>query len=103
MAAPRKDRELEVYDFIVKFSDNRHYPPSIREIAEAMGTTPANVHRYLARLKEEGAVNWDPNGRRTIHVTGERPRGSTGPTVYENQPSGTFTGVQDSPPETVED
>ena len=46
------DRQREILDFIVAQQRLRGYPPSVREIGEAVGlTSPSTVHTHLATLQ----------------------------------------------------
>ena len=56
------ERQRKMLDFIQKFSQQSGYPPSIREIGEAVGISSTSVVNYnLNRLVEEGYVARDQN------------------------------------------
>jgi repressor LexA len=62
--------------------DRRGYPPSMREIGEAVGlTSPSSVAHQLAALERKGYLRRDPNRPRAIEVTapGETPAASPRP------------------------
>lgn len=44
----------------------RGYPPTIPEIAEAVGLVDSSVHRHLTRLRAEGYVTWTDGEQRTL-------------------------------------
>jgi repressor LexA len=47
----------------------RGYPPSVREIGEAVGlTSPSTVHAHLAALQRRGYLRRDPTKPRAIEV-----------------------------------
>jgi repressor LexA len=64
------DRQREILDFIVAEQRERGYPPSVREIGEAVGlTSPSTVHTHLATLQRRGFLRRDPTKPRAIEVT----------------------------------
>jgi len=64
------DRQREILDFIVAQQRERGYPPSVREIGEAVGlTSPSTVHTHLATLQRRGFLRRDPTKPRAIEVT----------------------------------
>jgi repressor LexA len=66
-------RQREILDYIGKEIRERGYPPSVREIGEAVGlSSSSTVHGHLARLEEKGFLRRDPDKPRAIEVTGER-------------------------------
>ena len=62
-------RQQEILEFIdVQISD-RGYPPSVREIGDAVGlTSPSTVHSHLATLQDRGFIQRDPSKPRAIKV-----------------------------------
>jgi repressor LexA len=64
------ERQREILDFIVAQQRLRGYPPSVREIGEAVGlTSPSTVHTHLATLQRRGFLRRDPTKPRAIEVT----------------------------------
>lgn len=55
---------------VIKTSvENRGYPPSLREIGEAVGlTSPSSVAHQLATLERKGYLRRDPNRPRAMEV-----------------------------------
>ncbi len=71
------ERQRKMLDFIQKFSQQNGYPPSIREIGEAVGISSTSVVNYnLNRLVEEGYVARDQNVSRGIRLTEKLARAS---------------------------
>jgi repressor LexA len=71
------DRQKKMIDFIQKFSQQSGYPPSIREIGEAVDISSTSVVNYnLNRLVEEGYVARDQNVSRGIRLTEKLARAS---------------------------
>ncbi len=63
---PRQRKVLEVIRSAV---ERRGYPPSMREIGEAVGlTSPSSVAHQLATLERKGFIRRDPNRPRAIEV-----------------------------------
>ena len=68
------DRQKQILDFILDTVRSRGYPPSVREIGEAVGlSSPSTVHSHLLALAEAGYLRRDASKPRAIEVmdTGE--------------------------------
>jgi repressor LexA len=62
-------RQREILDIIDSSMRERGYPPSVREIGEAVGlTSPSTVHTHLASLQRLGFLRRDPTKPRAIEV-----------------------------------
>src|ERR671916_3520268 len=71
---PRQQRILEVIRRTVR---ERGYPPTVREIGDAVGlTSSSSVHAQLANLQRKGLLRKDAARPRAIEVAGARPRGA---------------------------
>lgn len=69
MAEALSTKRREILDFIAASLRDRGYPPSVREIGEAVGlTSSATVHSHLAVLQREGYLQRDPTKPRAIQV-----------------------------------
>lgn len=65
-------RQREILEFIRKTRDDRGYPPSVREIGDAVGLhSPSSVHAQLSTLAERGYLAKDPSKPRAIRVRRE--------------------------------
>ena len=63
------DRQRQILDFIEAQMRERGYPPSVREIGEAVGlTSPSTVHSHLATLQRYGFLHRDPTKPRALEV-----------------------------------
>lgn len=65
-------RQKQGLDFIKQFVSNHGYPPTHREICEAMGygeNSTNAVSDLLKSLKNKGMVDWQPMKSRTLQVT----------------------------------
>jgi repressor LexA len=66
-------RQQQVLDFIRATVDERGYPPSVREIGEAVGlSSPSTVHSHLSGLVKAGMIRKDPSKPRAIEVVDHR-------------------------------
>ena len=62
-------RQRKVLEVIRNSIDRRGYPPSMREIGDAVGlTSPSSVAHQLAALERKGYLRRDPNRPRAIEV-----------------------------------
>ena len=61
------DRQRGILEFIDQNMRERGFPPSVREIAEAIGlNSPATVHTHLATLQKLGYLRRDPTTPRAM-------------------------------------
>ncbi len=57
MPAPLSPKQAEIYQFILQYTREHGYPPSVREIGEAVGLkSPSTVHFHLKKLEAEGYI-----------------------------------------------
>ena len=69
MAEVLSGKRLQILNYIADSQRDRGYPPSVREIGEAVGlTSSATVHTHLAVLQREGYLSRDPSKPRAIQV-----------------------------------
>jgi repressor LexA len=62
-------KRKEILDFIAAQLRERGYPPSVREIGEAVGlTSSSTVHAHLTTLQKQGFLRRDPTKPRAIEV-----------------------------------
>jgi repressor LexA len=65
------DRQREIYDYVVGYVDGHGYPPTVREIGEAVGlASPSTVHAHLANLERAGLLRRDPTKPRALELVG---------------------------------
>src|SRR3954454_10933301 len=71
------ERQRQVLEFIDTEVRRRGYPPSVREIGEAVGlSSPSTVHAHLAALQDKGYLRRDPSKPRAIEVSLEPATGA---------------------------
>ena len=64
------DRQRRMLDFIMQYSRDHGYPPSIREIGQAVGISSTSVVNYnLNRLVDEGFLDRHQNVSRGLRLT----------------------------------
>jgi repressor LexA len=77
-------RQQRILDFIAETVRTRGYPPTVREIGEAVGlTSSSSVHAQLANLEKMGLLKKDPTKPRamTLATDGARATGTSVPLV----------------------
>jgi repressor LexA len=64
-------RQQAILDFIKNEVREKGYPPSVREIGEAVGlASSSTVHGHLERLEKKGMIRRDPTKPRAIEILG---------------------------------
>ena len=62
-------RQREILEFVNSHVDSHGYPPTVREIGQAVGlTSPSTVHAHLARLETSGLIRRDKTKPRALEV-----------------------------------
>ena len=76
-------KQQEIYDFILSFTNEHGYPPSVREIGAAVGLkSPSTVHFHMKSLEEAGVIVKAEGKTRAITLPGV----SLGPVAEEVDP-----------------
>lgn len=71
MAEELTNREMAALGFIKGYLSEHQYPPSMREIASALGSDSPNTARHLiTKLEEKGYVKKTPYQPRSLRVIG---------------------------------
>lgn len=64
-------KQQKIYDFILSFTNEHGYPPSVREIGTAVGLkSPSTVHFHMKGLEEAGAIIKAEGKTRAISLPG---------------------------------
>jgi repressor LexA len=64
-------RQQEIWTYLVDYVDRHGYPPTVREIGEAVGlASPSTVHAHLANLERAGFLKRDPTKPRALELVG---------------------------------
>jgi repressor LexA len=62
-------RQRQVYDFLCRFIEAKHFAPTIAEIREQFGlSSPATVHQLLSALERDGLIRRIPHASRGIEI-----------------------------------
>ena len=62
-------RQQEIWKFLTDYVDGHGYPPTVREIGEAVGlASPSTVHAHLANLERAGLIKRDPTKPRALEL-----------------------------------
>jgi repressor LexA len=69
MSETLTERQRQILHVIEKSMQDRGYPPSVREIGEAVGlNSPSTVHNHLSSLQKMGFLRRDPTKPRALEV-----------------------------------
>ncbi len=62
-------RQQEILDFLRSFTADSGYPPSVREIGEAVGlSSSSTVHSHLSALESKGFIRRDASSARALVI-----------------------------------
>lgn len=62
-------RQKDVIRFIVQLTEDHGYPPTLAELAKALGLkNRMTVHQHVVALKKKGLVHWEPGLNRSLRV-----------------------------------
>ena len=76
-------KQQQIYDYILSFTSQHGYPPSVREIGAAVGLkSPSTVHFHMKGLEEAGVIVKAEGKTRAISLPGVSPR----PVAEETDP-----------------
>ncbi len=71
MKKPRGDNQQKILEFIKSEVQSKGYPPSVREIGDAVGLkSTSTVHGHLTRLEKKGLLHRDSMKPRAMEVLG---------------------------------
>lgn len=63
------DKQSQIYEFLKVYTENKGYPPSVREICEAVSLkSTSTVHGHLKRLEKKGLIKRDPTKPRALEI-----------------------------------
>ena len=64
-------RQQQIWQFLAEYVDGHGYPPTVREIGDAVGlASPSTVHAHLANLERAGLLRRDPTKPRALELIG---------------------------------
>ena len=78
-------RQQEIWKFLTDYVDAHGYPPTVREIGEAVGlASPSTVHAHLANLERAGLIKRDPTKPRALELRRDpRPEQARAPVAED--------------------
>ncbi|MEZ4629067.1 MAG: transcriptional repressor LexA, partial [Eubacteriales bacterium] len=63
------DPQQVILDYMISFTEEHAYPPSVREICAAVGLkSTATVHTHLRNLEKRGLITRDPSKQRAVFI-----------------------------------
>lgn len=66
-----RDKQSEIYQYLKTYTETKGYPPSVREICEAVCLrSTSTVHGHLKRLEKKGLIKRDPSKPRALEIMG---------------------------------
>jgi repressor LexA len=66
-----RDKQSEIYEYLKTYTETKGYPPSVREICEAVCLrSTSTVHGHLKRLEKKGLIKRDPSKPRALEIMG---------------------------------
>ena len=67
-------KQQQILEYVKSEVREKGYPPSVREICEAVGLkSTSTVHGHLARLEKKGLIRRDPTKPRAIEILSDQP------------------------------
>src|SRR5260370_9161649 len=70
-------RQREILEYLREQTRTRAYPPTVREIGQAVGlSSSSTVQNHLNALEQKGFIKRDPTKSRTVEVVGEEQNGT---------------------------
>lgn len=67
------ERQRAILEYLHEYVEEHGYPPTVREIGEAVGLrSPSTVHAHLAQLERAGVLKRDPTKPRAIELADRR-------------------------------
>jgi repressor LexA len=88
------ERQRRMYDMIQEFLLENSYPPSVRQIGEAVGISSTSVVSYnLDKLEKEGLIARDRDVSRSIRILEQDGDGENGRSQFQPVVNIPFLGV----------
>ncbi|HEV3479704.1 MAG TPA: transcriptional repressor LexA [Gaiellaceae bacterium] len=81
------ERQRAILDYLRGFVEEHGYPPTVREIGEAVGLrSPSTVHAHLAQLERAGLLRRDATKPRALELTDRRREVAESPSDVHRLP-----------------
>lgn len=92
MARKITKRQQQIYEYIKEYQKENGYPPSVREMAAAVGlSSPSTVHAHLSALEDHGLIKRDASKPRALEVFNEDGTSTKLASVDEQPDRGTIS------------
>ena len=98
MARMITTRKQQIYDFIRSYQTEKGYPPSVREMAAAVGlSSPSTVHAHLSALEAHGLIKRDKTKPRALEVFEQEGNPDNNLDISQESPVPEMRGVVSLP------
>lgn len=98
MARKITKRQQQIYDFIRSYQTEKGYPPSVREMAAAVGlSSPSTVHAHLSALEAHGLIKRDKTKPRALEVFEQEGNPDNNFSISQESPVAEMRGVVSLP------
>ena len=98
MARKITKRQQQIYDFIRSYQTEKGYPPSVREMAAAVGlSSPSTVHAHLSALEAHGLIKRDKTKPRALEVFEQEGNHDNNLDISQESPVAEMRGVVSLP------
>ena len=98
MARKITKRQQQIYDFIRSYQTEKGYPPSVREMAAAVGlSSPSTVHAHLSALEAHGLIKRDKTKPRALEVFEQEGNPDNNLDISQESPVAEMRGVVSLP------
>lgn len=98
MARKITKRQQQIYDFIRSYQTEKGYPPSVREMAAAVGlSSPSTVHAHLSALEAHGLIKRDKTKPRALEVFEQEGNPDNNLDISQESPAPEMRGVVSLP------
>ena len=98
MARKITKRQQQIYDFIRSYQTEKGYPPSVREMAAAVGlSSPSTVHAHLCALEAHGLIKRDKTKPRALEVFEQEGNPDNNLDISQESPVPEMRGVVSLP------
>lgn len=65
-----ENKQIQIYNFLKEYTEEKGYPPTIREICHAVSLqSTSTVHGHLERLEKKGFIKRNPLKPRAMEIT----------------------------------
>jgi repressor LexA len=83
------EKQQKILDFLNEQIEKNGYPPSVREICNAVGfKSTSTVHSYLEKLRKQGLIQKDPSKPRALKVINNKKNSKT------DEPKNIYSGKE---------